>query len=589
MSYTYPQALTAFEAIANDYIKVLRPQDTARVHIFCDANAQTASVTWDVYGVRVRMPVRAAASIMTQEEFEDWVSYLLHELGHPTFTDQAAWQEAIRAGVSRMVNATEDVRMEWALIASGIVPNAKAVLSRLIARKVAIARSTGWRPNSRSEFGWTLCVLGRAANGYAIHPDDLAWIKSSIKTTGTVAAVMAWALPDLAACKSTADCVELSKRIMAALAKPQTGQGPDINGNPNPNTPEGDGKGTEGDDEGEASKGEGEGKTSGEGSKGEGEGETPEGEGVKGGKGGKGHGDGKTDDEMPVASDDDLAKHELSPEGEALKGRDAQNEKTVVDILRDSVMRSGPEGGNTSKTNIAGDRLREAAARASKQRALLARALRASEIDEREGGRRSGRLDRSALARVAAGATNVFERRETSEGFDTDVSVLLDASGSMAGANMFSAMEVGLIVSQAAASVGACCTVEIFNSRGFWRAGTLAGRRTPNPFEFGGMVRNAGGGTPLSAHMARAAVAQAKRASQKRRVLFVITDGACDYGPGTVAHMAKYLEKTHGTVLAHVSIGTPLTGAFKAEVMVPVGVPLAEVGLGHFVKVLQAL
>ena len=41
--------------------------------------------------------------------------------------------------------------------------------------------------------------------------------------------------------------------------------------------------------------------------------------------------------------------------------------------------------------------------------------------------------------------------------------------------------------------------------------------------------------------------------------------------------------------MAHVSIETPLTGAFKAEVCVPYGMALGRVGLDHFVKVLQAL
>ena len=89
--------------------------------------------------------------------------------------------------------------------------------------------------------------------------------------------------------------------------------------------------------------------------------------------------------------------------------------------------------------------------------------------------------------------------------------------------------------------------------------------------------------------MARAAVDQTKRAPQKRRVLFVITDGACDYGPQTVKRMVKYLEQACGTVMAHVSIGSALQGAFRAEVRVPHGVPVAQVGLDHFVKVLQAL
>jgi hypothetical protein len=267
----------------------------------------------------------------------------------------------------------------------------------------------------------------------------------------------------------------------------------------------------------------------------------------------------------------------------------ANAERTVIDILRDKVIQSEPRNGPNPRMGANGLRLKASAANASRQRALLARALRANETDDREGGRKAGRLDRSALARASAGAANVFERRDISEGFDTDVCVLLDASGSMAGANMISALEVGLVVSQAAASVGASCTVEVFNSQGFIRAGALASKRTPNPAEFGALQNAASGGTPLSAHMARAAVNQAKRAPQKRRVLFVVTDGACDYGPQTVKRMANYLEQALGTIMAHVSIGTALTGAFRAEVRVPCGAALSEIGLDHFVKVLQAL
>jgi hypothetical protein len=637
MSYTYPQALDALQSIANDYMKMLRPSVVVPVRLVCDVNAATASVTWDHYEVRINMPVRPAASIMLQSEFEDWTAYVLHEMGHPTHTDKAAWHDAVRAGVARMVNALEDVRMEQALIASGIVPNARAVLSRLISRKVAEARTGQWKPNARAEFGWTICVLGRAANGYTIDAADLAWIKSQIKAGGTVSAVMAWAMPALAACASTADCVALAKRIMAALAVPQVGP-IDVNpGNGEAGEAAGEageaageageagegneagenerageaseGEGEAGEGEGEAGEGEaGEGEGEGEAGEGEGEGEGEAGEGERkgensdsagdsdAGKGGQGHGDGTTDaDETPIDSEDDLAEdRSLAPEGETVPntgeyGSPANTEKAVIDILRGNVIGSRPRDTGTARMGANGVRMKDAAAKASKQRALLARALRANETDEREGGRKSGRLDRGALARASAGAASVFERRDIAEGFDTDVCVLLDASGSMGGYNLITALETGLVISQAAASVGAACTTEIFNSQGYIRAGSLASKRTPNAAEFGALQNAATGGTPLSPHMARVAVNQAKRAPQKRRVVFVVTDGGCDHGPHVVKRMAGYLEKTFGTVLAHVSIGTPLAGSFKAEVMVPVGTPFAEIGLDHFVKVLQAL
>lgn len=582
MSYTYPEALRALESIANDYIKTMRPHHDTRVHLVTDAYASTASVSWDVYGIRINMPVRPAASVMTQAEFEDWVAYLLHELGHPTHTDKAAWEGACRAGLSRLVNALEDVRMEKALIASGIVPNAHAVLSRLISRKVAEARANAWAPNARKEFAWTVCVLGRVANGYAVDADDVMWINGQIKPGSTVGTILAWALPELDACASTSECVALAQRIAKALASPQSNSDQDMgteSGKPEKQTSEApNGPSEPSEDEGE----------------GEGEGENANNEGdSSAGKGGKGHGDGTTDaDETPV-TDSDLVERELAPEGETMPANiSASAEKYVLDILRSDVMSAKPRNEDETivrKLGVNGTMLRDKAARASRQRALLARALRANETDEREGGRKAGRLDKGALSRAMAGAPNVFARRDISEGYDTDVHVLLDASGSMAGQEMISALEVGLIVAQAAGSVGASCTTEVFNSQGYLRAGGLASKRVPNPADYGVLVNKASGGTPLSAHMARAAVSQAKRASHKRRVLFVITDGQCDYGPQTVKRMATYLEQACGTVLAHVSIGMPLSGTFRAEVMVPRDAALTEVGLEHFVKVLQAL
>jgi len=604
MSYTYPEAVTALESIANDFILALRPAHRARVNLRCDAYSGTASVTWDVYSITVNMPVRPATSVMTQSEFEDWTAYLLHELGHPTHTDQQVWFEAVRNGHARMLNALEDVRMEAALIASGIVPNARAVLSRLISRKVAEARANGWKPNSRKEIGWTVCVLGRAANGYALEASDLAWIKGQISPTGTVGKAFAWALPALAACKSTADCLALAERLAGAIAAPQQPQGQQgqkgqqgeqgqkgeqgQQGEEAPQSPQGE-QGEEGEGE-QGEQGEG---TSEPRNTPEGPSEGNEGEGK--GKGGKGHGDGTTDDEAPVADESELIERALAPESSAdmsPNDRNTSSEKAVLDILRvDSIMKSAPHEpkGPSRRAVQEGAKLRDQAAKASKQRALLARALRANETEDREGGRKAGRLDRGALSRAMAGAQNVFARREISEGFDTDVCILLDASGSMAGHNMLQALEVGLIVAQAASSVGASCTTEIFSSSGYQRAGGLASKRVPNATDFGALSNEADGGTPLSAHMARAALAQAKRAPHKRRVLFVVTDGGCDYGRNVLARMATYLEQACGVVLAHVSIGTPLSGAFRAEVQVPYGCEVSDIGLGHFVKVLQAL
>jgi hypothetical protein len=592
MSYTYPQALNALQGIAKDFMRILRPNIPASVRVVSDIHSSTASVSWDIYSVTINLPVRPATSVMTQTEFEDWTAYLLHEMGHPTHTDLAIWKDACAAGLSRLTNATEDVRMEKALIKSGLVPNAKAVLSRLVSRKVAEARVGKWKPNSRKEIGWTLCVLGRVANGYAIDAADVAWIKSQIKPGSTVDTVLGWALPELAACSDTRDCMALAKRIADAIAVPP--QGPQQQ----PQADQGEeGQGEEG--QGEEGQGEGDQKPQ------EGATDAPDAAAAPdspeteeptsddanaSGQDSTGHGDGTTDDESPVSDETELNERELAPEGVALTGDAAIQTRNVLDILRRGSLDEKPNDDMLPQRKRPSyvPYMREASAKASRQRALLARALRANENDDREGGRKAGRLDRGALSRAIAGSTNVFTRRDISEGYDTDVVILLDASGSMSH-NMHQALEMGLIIAQAAGSVGASCTTEIFNSRGYARAGKLADKRAPKVEDFATLVNSACGGTPLSFQMARAAIAQSKRALGKRRVVFVVTDGGCDYGPAAVKGTVAYLEQTYGTVLAHVSIGNPLAGSFKAEVLVPHGQSVSEIGLEHFVKVLQAL
>jgi hypothetical protein len=609
MSYTYPQALNALQDIAKDFMRILRPNNLNPVRVVSDVHSSTASVSWDHYGVTINLPVRPATSIMTQTEFEDWTAYLLHEMGHPTHTDLTTWKEACVTGLSRLTNAAEDVRMEKALIKSGLVPNAKAVLSRLVSRKVAEARIGKWKPNSRKEIGWTLCVLGRVANGYAIDATDVAWIKSQIKPGSTVDKILGWALPELAACSSTRECMELAKRISDAIAVPSQEPQQPTQGEQSEQSEQGE-QGEQG-EEGQGEEGQGE---EGQGEEGQGDSnqkpaegatdtpdaapaqDSPEAETSPGeapnasGKGGIGHGDGTTDDESPVANETELTERELAPEGTGLTGDEAFHARSVLEILRKGALDQKPNDDMVPQRKRPSfvPYMREAAAKASRQRALLARALRANENDDREGGRKSGRLDRGALSRAMAGSPNVFARRDISEGYDTDVVILLDASGSMS-SNMHQALEMGLIIAQAAGSVGASCTTEIFNSRGYARAGKLADKRAPKVEDFAALVNSASGGTPLSFQMARAAIAQSKRAVGKRRVVFVVTDGGCDHGPAAVKGTATYLEQTYGTVLAHVSIGNPLAGCFKAEVLVPHGKSVADIGLEHFVKVLQAL
>ena len=143
------------------------------------------------------------------------------------------------------------------------------------------------------------------------------------------------------------------------------------------------------------------------------------------------------------------------------------------------------------------------------------------------------------------------------------------------------------MVSQAAGSVVHPVPLSCSAQRGYARAGGLASRRAPSPGDFGCLANEADGGTPLSAHMARASNFSGQ--TRRRQTARVVCDNRWPMrlGPRDCRRMAAYLEKHFGTVLAHVSIGTPVSGAFRLSFVL--WKPLSEVGLDHFVKVLQAL
>jgi cobalamin biosynthesis protein CobT len=81
------------------------------------------------------------------------------------------------------------------------------------------------------------------------------------------------------------------------------------------------------------------------------------------------------------------------------------------------------------------DALRGEIAKALSSAARVAHGLRllldTSARDSREGGRKNGRLDMSALARIACGSESVFEKRTYQDGIDAAVTILIDQSVSM--------------------------------------------------------------------------------------------------------------------------------------------------------------
>lgn len=572
--YSYPEALDAMQKIATDLFaqakakKIIPADKLVTVRVVADSQTGTASVTWEDHSyslsVLIYMPVLPATYKMTAKEFDAWAAYLYHEVGHPLFTSKAVWETAVRAGKHRLLNSLEDVREENCSNRSGIAANGKQVLTDLIESLHAKAESEGFDPNEPKHIGWVMSYLGRAAcNGY---PLDTSFITGKLNPNGPVAKVLTWAIPELGACRSTQDCFELSERIIAALPKnapqePEQGEQGESEQEGTPEPKEGTPDAKEG-EQGEQPK--------------------PEGETSKGGKGGKGG----TDEPL---TDADIEETSLAPKpSEALSaGYKADAEASVIQAIREAGEKTNrkpkpvADGYASDATSLT-----QAAAKAARQRSLLARALKANEQDSFEGNRRTGRIDRKAFGRMAAGSQAIFGKRTVQEGYETDVAILVDGSGSMAGYEIGVAMELALVVSQAAAQVGVNCDAFLFNGSNSLHEITT-GKRKPNALKFSGAKRLVNGGTPLCTSLLKVAFKQVARAQGKRKLLFAVTDGGCNMGFTSMVATVAYIEKSLRIEVVNLMIGQPVSGAFTNEVSVPYNKSVCEVGLEQLVRQLE--
>lgn len=638
--YTYPEALNATNRIATDLLRRALPDVFVEVIVAADSETGTASVDWrwgQRYGggrtlkVTINMPVRPATYRLTAGEFNHWAAYVLHEIGHPLHTDMDVWKAAVKARKHNLLNSLEDVREEKCTIDLGLAVNAVKVFGELDDSLHAKAVAGGYDPNDPRSIGWTLSLLGRVANGYQI---DISDIHAKLDPNGTVGQIAAWAVPELGRCASTQDCLDLADRITDAVkAAIKVNPVPQ----PEPEEPEEPGQSDSEPEQGrardtldDAIDGEDEYETgyedvsspagvaepeapaepeadepdaSGEfgsmretrGDDGEDKPEV-EGDGPKGGRYGNSREERKPlpEPEPEPEADDLFDEQGMSPDKAGAMvstDKDWEAQRNLVRKLREtsdlSRVNEKPIVGRKTRwtahmTTV--DFVEQKALRMGRQRALLARALKRNEQDDYEGGRLSGRLDRRAIAKLATGNPHVFGKRSLTEGYDTDVQVLVDGSSSMSGNAVMASAVLALVIAQAARQVGVECTAHVFNDAGLHMM--TKGRTVPEPRKFAYAYNQTYGCTPLTHNLITVARMQQVRARNKRRVIFVITDGGCDLGPQVLKAAGEYIEQSMGAEIANLHIGYAVMGAFRNEVAVNTR-DVAKVGLERLTQTLE--
>jgi cobalamin biosynthesis protein CobT len=394
--------------------------------------------------------------------------------------------------------------------------------------------------------------------------------------------------------KDTLDVLVIARELQAKLGglNPGNGKAKTNPGKGEGGTGESEGKGEgkgdkpSGNCSGKAPEGEGEGEGEGEASdKPEGESGTGAGTGI--GKPGELQGDVTKVNPVDLVP---VSQERLDQAAEIMKrAGDAQTEANVIDAIRESNRRAGKPLPALDEARSSGSLVADSM-KAAKMRAQVARVLKAEESESWDRGRASGRLDRFALARVGAGhIEGVYAKRHISGGYETEIDVLVDASGSMTGAPMHCATLLAYVIAQAAQQVGVKCQVSLFSSMTATPRVAKATNESPSSKSvqrrFGEMAKGTNGSTPLTRSIIEIATKLAARSPQKRKMLFVVSDGGCDNGPGAVRKACDYAERLDVETVA-LCIDTAPHKGFKLAVRCN-SANIAEAGLGVLVKALS--
>jgi cobalamin biosynthesis protein CobT len=211
-------------------------------------------------------------------------------------------------------------------------------------------------------------------------------------------------------------------------------------------------------------------------------------------------------------------------------------------------------------------------------RANLLRVLRSLDLVGWSSHEESGKVDRKAFARFAAGSTTVFKRREYAEAERSAVSILIDCSGSMAwdGGRIKIAESVAIQLSRILDKANVDFAVTGFNGgEHHIRANATGANATRNcvkgeslnwiPFKtWGESLRKAssklgsirhwtGSSTPDYSALS-AAIDDISRRPESRKILFLLTD-ADGYNRQHIAHLQN-IAKRCGVVIVAIGIGS---------------------------------
>lgn len=129
-----------------------------------------------VVNATIVLPALDETKVIPQSVFNNMVAYVIHELGHAWFTDNAPWDNAVRTHkdgkyIGMMINGLEDPRIEQCVIDSGYAPNSFPLFDALIGS--LLVKNGFPKEINKQTLPFVLCIEGRRLNGYRIDAPNL--------------------------------------------------------------------------------------------------------------------------------------------------------------------------------------------------------------------------------------------------------------------------------------------------------------------------------------------------------------------------------------------------------------------------------
>ena len=161
-------------SITSTFERVIAATNNVANSIRFEWRGNTAGIKINKGHLTVFFPAIDEGADISKKLFNDLVGYALHEIGHGWFTDNDAWDEAVKTHgkeLHRLINGLEDPRIERAVITCGYAPNAQNLFESLVNN---ILNDGGYdiKPDDIVNIGFICAIEGRRLNGYPIPFDE---------------------------------------------------------------------------------------------------------------------------------------------------------------------------------------------------------------------------------------------------------------------------------------------------------------------------------------------------------------------------------------------------------------------------------